>query len=277
MENAMGDDNEANSSEVVERDISPFARVIRGIFRIFLVLFIGVTLGVAIYFSVQALYRDYVEPMQTTLLRIPKIEEELAQDKAIAKKQMGQIGERLAEIEGQLTEHGETLAILLVETDIVRDELEDQGDRIDRLRNIADQVESLSSDLNSVIEKVEALETTLSDVDLPTQQISLQLRMIRAMTVLCKARLWLAEDNLGLAAEEIKIARDLLTSMPEVDSAIEEELLGQIVERLNLALADVRTFPIVAADELEVAWKLMLEVTEPGIFTPDVGENEESP
>lgn len=269
----MGDDNEAANSEVVERDISPFARVIRVIFRIVLVSLIGVTLGVAIYFSVQALYRDYVEPIQATLLRIPEIEEELAQDKAIAKRQMGQIGERLAEIEGQLTEQGETLAILLVETDVVRDELEDQGDRIDRLHNMADQVESLSSDLNSVIEKVEILETTMSDVDLPTQRISLQLRMIRAMTILCKARLWLAEDNLGLAAEEIETARDLLASMPEVDFTEGEELLEQIVERLNLALADVRTFPVVATDELEVAWKLMLEVTELGIFTPDFSED----
>jgi hypothetical protein len=58
-----------------------------------------------------------------------------------------------------------------------------------------------------------------------------------------------------------------------VDFTEGEELLEQIVERLNLALADVRTFPVVATDELEVAWKLMLEVTELGIFTPDFSED----
>jgi chromosome segregation ATPase len=277
MENAMGDDNGAVSSEIVEGDISAFARVIRVIFRILLVSLIGVILGVAIYFSVQVLYRDYIEPMQATLQRIPEIEEELAQDKAITRKQMGQIGERLAEIEGQLAEQGETLAILLVETDRVLDELEDQDDRIDRLRNMADQVEVLSADLNGMIEKVETLEITLSDVELPTQPINLQLRMIRAMTVLCKARLWLTEDNLGLAAEEIENARDLLASVPEVDSIEGNELLEQIIERLNLALADVRTIPIVAADELEIAWKLMLEVTEPETLTPDISEDKDNP
>jgi len=277
MENAMRDDNGAIGSETVERDISPLAQVIRVIFRVFLVSLIGVTLGCAIYFSVQALYRDYVEPMQATLRRIPEIEEELAQDKAIARKQMGQIGERLAEIEGQLAEQGEALAILMVEIDVAQDELEDQDDRIDRLQNMANQVEALSSDLNGMIENMEALETTLSDVELPAQQINIQLRMIRAMTILCKARLWLSEDNLGLAAEEIEIARDLLASMTDVDSIEANGLLEQIIERLNLALADVRTIPIVAADELEVAWKLMIEVTEPGIFTPDFTEDKESP
>ena len=43
----------------------------------------------------------------------------------------------------------------------------------------------------------------------------------------------------------------------------EDEVLEQIVERLDLALMDIRTTPIVAADELEIAWKLLVEVTKP--------------
>ena len=101
--------------------------------------------------------------------------------------------------------------------------------------------------------------------------------MIQAMTLLCKAHLWLAEDNLGLAAEEIMAARDILTFIPESDSVEEDALIDQIIDRLSLALADVRTIPIVAADELEIAWKLMLEATELEISTPDIDVDEKIP
>jgi hypothetical protein len=89
--------------------------------------------------------------------------------------------------------------------------------------------------------------------------------------------LWLAEDNLGLAAEEIIAARDILTFIPESDSVEEDALMDQIIDRLSLALADVRTIPIVAADELEIAWKLMLEATELEISTPDFEVDEKNP
>jgi len=45
-------------------------------------------------------------------------------------------------------------------------------------------------------------------------------------------------------------------------NVVDEELV-QIIERLDLALVDVRTSPIVAADELEIAWKLLVEATNP--------------
>ena len=273
----MSIDNGAAGSEVVVRKVSPLTRVARSVLRLVMVSMIGVALGVGIYFGTRALYRNYVEPMQASLQRIAEIEEALAQDKVLARKQAEQTGERLAEIEGRLAEQSEVLAILVVEIDSVQNELEDQDNRIDRLRTMASQIESLSSDLRATADQVEGLETALSEIELPAQHISKQLHLIQAMTLLCKAHLWLAEDNLGLAAEEIVAARDILAFMPESDSEEEDALIDQIIDRLSLALADVRTIPIVAADELEIAWKLMLEATELEISTPDFDVDEKSP
>jgi predicted alternative tryptophan synthase beta-subunit len=82
------------------------------------------------------------------------------------------------------------------------------------------------------------------------------------MTMITKARLWLIQDNLGQAAEEISAVRELLANSV-VDMNVVDEELVQIIERLDLALVDVRTSPIVAADELEIAWKLLVEATNP--------------
>ena len=273
----MSIDNGAAGSEVVVRKVSPLTRVARSVLRLVMVSMIGVALGVGIYFGTRALYRNYVEPMQASLQRIAEIEEALAQDKVLARKQAEQTGERLAEIDGRLAEQSEALAILVVEIDSVQNELENQDTRIDRLRTMVNRIETLSSDLRATADQVEGLETALSEIELPAQRISKQLRMIQAMTLLCKAHLWLAEDNLGLAAEEIIAARDILTFIPESDSVEEDALMDQIIDRLSLALADVRTIPIVAADELEIAWKLMLEATELDFSTPDIDVDEKSP
>ncbi len=273
----MSNDNGATGSEVVVGKVSSLTRVVRSVFRVVLVSVIGIALGVGIYFGTRGLYRNYVEPMQASLRRIAEIEEALAQDKVLARKQAEQTGERLAEIDGRLAEQSEALAILVVEIDSVQNELENQDTRIDRLRTMVNRIETLSSDLRATADQVEGLETALSEIELPAQRISKQLRMIQAMTLLCKAHLWLDEDNLGLAAEEIIAARDILTFIPESDSVEEDALMDQIIDRLSLALADVRTIPIVAADELEIAWKLMLEATELEISTPDFDVDEKSP
>lgn len=273
----MSNDNGAAGSEVVVGKVSPLTRVVRSVFRVVLVSVIGIALGVGIYFGTRGLYRNYVEPMQASLRRIAMIEEALAQDKVLARKQAEQTGDRLAEIDGRLAEQSETLAILVVEIDSVQNELEDQDNRIDRLRTMVNRIETLSSDLKATADQVEGLETALSEIELPAQRISKQLRMIQAMTLLCKAHLWLAEDNLGLASEEIIAARDILTFIPESDSVEEDALMDQIIDRLSLALVDVRTIPIVAADELEIAWKLMLEATELEISTPDFEVDEKNP
>jgi hypothetical protein len=74
------------------------------------------------------------------------------------------------------------------------------------------------------------------------------------------------QDNLGLAAQDIEVARSVLAAVQSTPSAA-NEIVPLVVERLDLALVDVRVAPIVAADELEIAWKLLLTATEP--LTPE--------
>ncbi len=124
------------------------------------------------------------------------------------------------------------------------------------------QLDTINDDLDETIDRVKQLEVALSEIELPADEFRRQVRMISAMTMITKARLWLIQDNLGQAAEEISAARELLAS-EVVDMDAEDEVLAQIIERLDLALADVRTMPIVAADELEIAWKLLVEATNP--------------
>jgi chromosome segregation ATPase len=267
MEGNMSDNSEVSEPEAGERKVSFFSRVMRFLLRFLIVMLLGGVFGVAIYFGVPTLYRSAIEPMQVNTQRIAELEEALNQVQTTSSRQVEQAGERLVEIEGRLAEQGEALAAMEAELEVVQTSLDDQRDRVSQLRNLVDRVEDLTSDMDEMVTRVETLEATLTSVELPAASIGRQLQLIRAMTLLTKARLWLVQDNLGLAAEEITTARNLLDEVIGAEQDGEDEVLEQIVEKLDLALIDIRTTPIVAADELEIAWKLLVEATKPASLT----------
>lgn len=257
-------ENETEVAEQVneEGQVSAFSRVMRFILRFLFVVVFGVVLGAALYLGVPALYRSTIEPMRVNTERIEELQETLAMGLSTSEKQAERLGERLVEAEGRLALQGETVTALQVELEGIGAVLDDQASKIAKLSIISDQLETITADLDVTIDRVELLEVTLSDVEFPAVEFRRQVRMISAMTMITKARLWLIQDNLGQAAGEISAARELLANSVADMNVVDEELV-QIIERLDLAFADVRTTPIVAADELEIAWKLLVEATNP--------------
>jgi hypothetical protein len=78
----------------------------------------------------------------------------------------------------------------------------------------------------------------------------------RAMLHLVRARLGLLENNAGLAAEETVRARDLL-AVTDPDGELKS--VQDAIARIDLALEAMQTTPLVAGDDLEIAWKLLVE------------------
>lgn len=256
-----------NETEVVEQEgeegqASAFSRVMRFILRFIFVVLFGVILGAALYLGVPALYRSTIEPMRANTQRIEELQETLSMGLSTSERQVEQMGERLVEVEGRLAEQGETMATLQAELDGIGLALDDQESTISKLILKHDQLDAIIDDLDETIDRVELLEATLSEAEFPEQEFRRQVLMVTAMTMITKARLWLIQDNLGQAAEEISAARDLLANS-DVRIEIVDEETAQIIERLELAFEAVRTQPIVAADELEIAWKLLVEAMSP--------------
>lgn len=92
------------------------------------------------------------------------------------------------------------------------------------------------------------------------QELRGDLQLTRAMLSLVRARLWLVENNLGLAIAEVERARELL--QPLAAEKPGESNLQAAIERLDFALIELNTRPLVAADDIEIAWKLLVEPNE---------------
>src|SRR3990170_839990 len=200
------------------------ARVARFLLRLLIVLVVGLGLGLAVYFGVPAVYRKYVEPVQANT-------------------------ERLAEVEA-------ALAALQWEARAPADHLED-------LNEIPERLEALETDVEDTATALAALEASLADAESPAQSLGRRLEMIRALEALTRARLWLIQDNLGLAADDIEFASEILAQVAEEAPEEEAAALASILDRLELAIGHLPGSAVVASDDLEIAWRQLAEAAGP--------------
>lgn len=232
------------------------ARLARFLLRVLFVLVIGIGLGLAVYFGAPALYRRYIEPVQVNTERLAELEDQMTAYQQEARADRAALDARLAEIEGQLAQQTEALAGL--QSDVTL-----HGSRLNSLAGLPNRLASLETDADDLAAQVTALEADLADAESPTQQLGRRLEMIRALETLTRARLWLNQDNLGLAADDMQEASDILRQVAADAPDQEAAALDMIIDRLGLAIGNLPDSPVVASDDLEIAWRQLADAAGP--------------
>jgi chromosome segregation ATPase len=207
------------------------ARVTKVLLRLAFVVLLGAALGAGAYFGVTLTVRQLVEPTRQNSARIAALEAQLPQ------------------AESRLDEQQESVAELQVQLEDLQAQLGDQGLGQDQL---ASQLATLNGQLADLTERIED--------NSQAQELRGDLQLTRAMLSLVRARLWLVENNLGLAIAEVERARELLQPLAVEQPG--ESNLQAAIERLDFALIELNTRPLIAADDIEIAWKLLVEPNE---------------
>jgi hypothetical protein len=153
-----------------------------------------------------------------------------------------------------------TAQIQELETDI--ESLQTQLDEINtRVGALEDSVEAHSAS----IEKLEAMQATLEtqlqeNNDAVLLELKQEVMFARALDVLARGRLYLAQSNFGLAKLDVQTARDLLE---ELQAEKDDEVLAKAIERLDLSLGNLPDFPVIASGDLEIAWQILISGNAP--------------
>ena len=136
-----------------------------------------------------------------------------------------------------------------------------------RMDFIETSVEMRSASLDK-LEKIQAtLETQIKENnDKSLRELKYEVMMTRALDMLGRARLYLAQSNFGLAKVDVQSARDLLF---ELQTETGDDVLSQVIARLDLALRNLPDFPVVAAGDLEIAWQILMGGGTPMITAPE--------
>jgi uncharacterized coiled-coil protein SlyX len=154
---------------------------------------------------------------------------------------------RLGELDGAEVLFGTALDDTTGRLDDLDDLIAEQTGRIDDL-------DDLIAEQDSRIDDLDTLAATLGE-DLATSRTdaATAVQVLRATELLGRARLFMFQANYGLAADDMRAARDILAELPADDVAVADAM-----ERLDRAIATAAAFPVVAADDLDVAWQLLL-------------------
>jgi uncharacterized coiled-coil protein SlyX len=261
-EETEDEENDEDVYEYVDEEPGIIQRFLSFLLRIVVVIVLGIGLGAGVFYGTQKLYRDFIATAQENRQRLDRLENDLALSDDKFATQMDHLDERLVDLEGRLAVQAEALASLDARVERLRSVQDEHEDEVTELALLPDDVTQVEVSILELTQKVEAIESELRALGIPAHQLQYQLQLVRTMSLLTRARVSLIHDNLGLASEDISAAAALLQAMIEQGTPEEIETLESILKRLELALDDVRDSPVIAADELEIAWKLLIEATE---------------
>jgi len=249
-------------------------RIGRFLLRLLVVLVLGAALGAGLYYGGIRLYQDAIEPLRTLDSRLADMQLQLDGQEADQQDQMTELWDRLAALEGRAAALTEQVSELDARAGILQEDLgilEVQASEIGQLRASLDDLVAQQETLNMGLQ---GLEDRIASEDLPAQRVERSLQLLRVMTIMTRARLSLNELNLGLAQADLAAAGEILAILVAGGSGEAEEIapveaeLVQASDHLAAALNSVLSRPAVAGEELEIAWKLLVELTSPDLQSP---------
>ncbi len=259
-------DDVVESVEVTETAVdSSAARISRFLLRLIVVVVLGSALGTGVYLGVPAIYREFIQPVQDHTRQLEHLSGEvewLQDDQVSLEMSIKEIGVLL---EGSLAEQYEAISVLNAELEIQAASILNLDAGVSSITKVVSRLEGVDELTQRLEERVDGFEDELSEAHIPSEKLARQLQLIKAMELVTRARFWFLQDNLGKAAEDIENAMGVVDAVLGVaqESEMEMKILTTIYERLELALFTIELTPIVAADDLEIVWQLLLLATEP--------------
>jgi len=211
----------------------------RALLRLILIVLVIGGIGFAIYYGVPRINEKFVAPVEQNAMRVSELENEVSS----LQDQFATINNQLTELNNQLTETN------------------------NRIEGIQQSVDAHTTSLSTLEEMQATLEAQLeSGNDKTLLALKHEVMLTRILDTLARARLYLAQSNFGLAKEDVQSARDLLD---ELQVEAQDEALQQAADRLDLALANLPAFPVVASGDLEIAWQILMTGETVATATPE--------
>jgi len=141
------------------------------------------------------------------------------------------------------------------------DELNTQFAELDtRLTTVESQIETNSASIDQLEESLAELDALVAaNQDALTLELRDQLAITYTLELINRARLYLNQSNFGMARDDVAAALEKLESLEGEFDELRQIEIDKATNRLELALSILPDYPVVAANDLEIAWYLLVE------------------
>ena len=262
--------------------------------RLIFVVVIGGLLGLGIYwaasYGVATVNQQVFQPIQNHAQQLEDLESRYAQDYGRLNERTQALQEQTQALQEQIDalesqENATSEGLEALESQLMASEallaemqatLETAQENLDALESeqttlkpdvaqletalaeLETSMEALTEDVAQAVDNVETLSVTVKD-EAPLVAVRIEVQLLKAMELLTRARVQLAQDNTGTAKTEVQEARNLLVNLGTTLPEDQQKALAAIVQRLELGMANLPNAPRLAADDLEVASQLLVK------------------
>jgi chromosome segregation ATPase len=154
------------------------------------------------------------------------------------------------EMAGSLATLGEGQSALQQDLITLNSDMDAQGGEFDALLA---EFEAVQTNERALADQVAAFEVQLNTAD--PAGLRQSVAIFRIWQMVARARLRLAEHNLGLAAEDVQLAQAAAALLLEDAPQPLAEQLQPVNERLQMAADNLPDEPVTAANDLDIAWQ----------------------
>jgi hypothetical protein len=242
---------------------SAIVRFFRGLLRLVLVLLIGILIGTGLYFGFLFVYQQLVIPTQQNAIEIQNLNTRVNQNWEILTERNTDLDLRVSVLEGDLEK--KAIQISELSTEIEQNAADLDAFQI-KFRDMNEQLDKYDKLILNLIKQDEIFvvydeefQKSLDNlqIDRKLQPVYQDITLFKVLLQINRSRLYLLQDNYGIAKDELILAKELLNSLLSTASPDQEEIISLWDARLNLAISHLPTNPILANDDLDILWKMM--------------------
>jgi TolA-binding protein len=249
-----------------------FLAFVRALITLLVIILVIGLLAAAVIYGGPALYRQYVAPIQNNLAQLQNDQAQQQQTNQQLSQRMDSLQSRITDLESQNDSDKQTLSELQAQiTSLASTQQSSQqawqstlaasNSELDQLNNnlaaLATQSANLQQKIANTDSNLSYLATAVQSDNLPVAVLRRELQLVKAMEYLTRARISLIANNAGSAQSDIQAAHDLLAALESLVPGYQTSALQAVVNRLDLALGNLPDSPVLASDDLEIAWQLL--------------------
>jgi hypothetical protein len=205
------------------------------LFKLGLTLAILGGLGLAVYFGLPVVYARYIQPVQDNTARVTILENNQQQ----AAEQIGALQTQQAAAAANQTLQDGYFADLKTRMDTAEGEISSQSTSVAGLEKIQATLQAQGSEASTELDR--------------------QIKVLKGMELLSRARLFLYQSNFGLAKQDLQSARGILAAVEASGIGQDVNDLTEVVNRLDMAIARLPEYPVAASDDLDIAWLVLMQ------------------
>jgi hypothetical protein len=169
----------------------------------------------------------------------------------------------LKPVESNTARLNEIAASQSADTKLLNENLIALTDRVATLETRADAVDESIAGLTASIDNLTILSNELD------ASVNYRVTLTRSIDYLSRSRLYLSQDNNGLARADVVSARNLLAQLSASAPANQTYAMNEAINNLDLALSNLPAYPAVAVYYVDIAWQYLvdgLNATQPTVL-----------